>query len=308
LKYESAAAFREALEARLLTRSHESGVALGRLRKTVVFDRLLARLIVVAPHRWVLKGALALDFRLGLRSRTTKDMDLGRKDGEAAATADFIAAQTLDLGDHFVFAIEKTDQLEGLEDALAVRYHASCHLAGRRFDEVTVDVAVGESVLGKPDLLGGPSLLAFADIAPIEVPTFPLAQHIAEKLHAYGRSYGPEGRRSTRVKDLVDLVLIARTSEIDADELGNAIRHTFKARGRGQPPSLLLDPPAEWRPAFRRLAEEVGISTDMGEAHRIASALLNPILRRDEGLGRWDAARLDWNRPGADGGSGRSGW
>lgn len=35
----------------------------------------------------------------------------------------------------------------------------------------------------------------------------------------------------------------------------------------------------------------------MGEAHRIASALLNPILKRNEGLGRWDAARLDWRHP-----------
>jgi hypothetical protein len=33
----------------------------------------------VAPDRWVLKGALALDFWLGGASRSTKDIDLGRE-------------------------------------------------------------------------------------------------------------------------------------------------------------------------------------------------------------------------------------
>lgn len=71
-----------------------------RLRKLVVFERLLARLLIVAPDRWLLKGALALDLRLGARSRTTKNMDLARYDDEEAATADLLAAQSVDLGDY----------------------------------------------------------------------------------------------------------------------------------------------------------------------------------------------------------------
>jgi len=76
MKYKTGAAFRQALEQHLLDRSRASGSSLVRLRKAVVFDRLLARLALAAPRRWVLKGALALDFRLGSRTRTTKDMDL----------------------------------------------------------------------------------------------------------------------------------------------------------------------------------------------------------------------------------------
>jgi hypothetical protein len=92
VKYKSGAAFRQALEQRLLARSRETGTSLIRRRKAVVFDRLLARLLVAAPQRWVLKGALALDFRLGERTRTTKDMDLIRNDSEEAATSDLISA------------------------------------------------------------------------------------------------------------------------------------------------------------------------------------------------------------------------
>jgi nucleotidyltransferase AbiEii toxin of type IV toxin-antitoxin system len=62
---------------------------------------------VGAPDKCVLKGALALDFRLGDRTRTTKDMDLVRSDAEESATTDLIATRSLDLGDFFVFAVEK---------------------------------------------------------------------------------------------------------------------------------------------------------------------------------------------------------
>jgi hypothetical protein len=108
-----------------------------RLRKLVVFDRLMARLVVVAPNRWVVKGAAALLFRLGARSRTTKDLDLGRQDNEEAATADFLAAQSLDLGDYFTFVIERTRKLDAMLEGVAVRYHVVVELAGRVFEEVT---------------------------------------------------------------------------------------------------------------------------------------------------------------------------
>jgi hypothetical protein len=78
MKYATAGAFRTALEQRLSTASKQTGLSVQRLRKLVVFDRLLARLLVVAPDRWLPKGGLALDLRLGAKARTTKDMDLAR--------------------------------------------------------------------------------------------------------------------------------------------------------------------------------------------------------------------------------------
>src|SRR5438093_1901113 len=103
----------------------------------VVFERLLARLLAVAPHRWVLKGGLALDYRLGARARTTKDMDLGRYDDEAAATADLRAAQSADLGDFFVFQIERTSHLDAALEGAAVRYRVRAEVAGRPFETLT---------------------------------------------------------------------------------------------------------------------------------------------------------------------------
>ena len=92
MRYASAAAFRQALETRLLALSRSQGSSLVRLRKEVAFDRLLARLLIAAPGRWVLKGGLAFDYRFGTRARTTKDMDLAGAAGEEVATSDLLAA------------------------------------------------------------------------------------------------------------------------------------------------------------------------------------------------------------------------
>jgi hypothetical protein len=149
--------------------------------KAVVFDRLLVRLVIAAPGRWVLKGALALDFRLGERTRTTKDMDLVRGDNEAAATSDHIAAQAVDLDDFFTFDIEKIGAPGEALEGVAVRYRVRAELGGRRFEEVMVDIGFSDPLKWKPEPICGPDLLAFAGIEPIEVPVLPLEQHIAEK-------------------------------------------------------------------------------------------------------------------------------
>src|SRR5262249_56064463 len=64
-----------------------------------------------------------LHLRLGDRFHTTRDMDLARYDNELAATADFLAAQALDLGDYFQFDIRKTARLDAVLEGAAVRYH-----------------------------------------------------------------------------------------------------------------------------------------------------------------------------------------
>ncbi len=156
MKYRSGAAFRQALEERLL-RSRERGTPLVRLRESVVFDRLLARLLIAAPGRWVLKGALAPDFRLGERTRTTKDMDLIRNDSEDAATSDLMAAQAVQLDDFFNFSFEKAGRPgEDLEGA-AMRYRLRAELGGRRFEDVVADIAFYDPLGWEPEKIVGRS-------------------------------------------------------------------------------------------------------------------------------------------------------
>lgn len=295
MRYATAAAFRRALEQRLLATSSETNEPVMRLRKLVTFDRLLARLVVVAPDRWLLKGALALDLRFGARSRTTKDMDLARRDDENAATEDFLQAQSVHLDDFFTFAVQKTAALHAMREGASVRYHAAAELAGRPFDDVIVDVGFGDPVVTTPERLTGRDLLGFAGLEPITIPALPLEQHVAEKVHAYTRIYGDQ-HRSSRVKDLIDLVLIRSSASFEAARLRHALVATFTRRDTHALPATFPPPPLAWGTAYRRLAREVGLEPDLAAGYRVAAAFLDPLLGEtvpeDD---RWDPLQGEWS-------------
>ena len=240
------------------------------------------------------KGGLALDYRLGRKARTTMDIDLAGPGGEDAATADLLATQELDLGDHFSFAIERTAKLDQLVEGAAVRYHVRADLAGRLFEEFLLDVGFDFPSGWEPDRLHGPDLLAFADIEPVVAPSLPLELQIAEKVHAYTRGYGRSGMASTRVKDLVDLALIASASPVNADRLNRALRDTFAQRDRHELPGALPRPPADWRVPYARMALEVGLPTELVRGSELAGRLLDPALSGDLGEAVWEPATQRW--------------
>ena len=66
-----------ALERRLLVRSEQTGIGLDRLRRRVLLERILVRLVAAEPGMWVLKGGMALEVRLHDAARLSKDIDLG---------------------------------------------------------------------------------------------------------------------------------------------------------------------------------------------------------------------------------------
>src|SRR4051794_29872682 len=80
MTYDTPRALRTALETRLRNQSNENGIPLDRLRRRVIFQRLVTRLERAEPGRWVLKGGMALEVRLGDAARLTKDVDLGLRD------------------------------------------------------------------------------------------------------------------------------------------------------------------------------------------------------------------------------------
>ncbi len=298
MRYATAGAFRAALEQRLMTQAQQSGVPLVRLRKLVVFDRLMARLMAAAPDRWMLKGAVALQFRMGPQFRTTKDMDLGRQDSEDAATADFLAAQFVDLGDYFTFSIERTGRLDPATEGAAVRYHVTAQLAGRAFEDVTADVGFGDPLPDDPEMLRAPGLLEFADISPAEVPALPLEQHVAEKVHAYTRSYG-SGNASTRVKDLIDLVAMSTLFDFQAGRVRQALEVIFSSRATHPLPIAFPSPPPQWSTPYRAMAVETGLDADVSAGYEQARAFLDPVLSgtvADEA--HWDLDHRTWE-PGA---------
>jgi hypothetical protein len=293
VKYTSAASFRQALEQRLKNEAVVTGLGLARLRKRVAFELFLRRLLAVAPDRWVLKGALALDFRLAAATRPTKDIDLGRDDDEAAAIRDITATQQLALDDFFTFAATKTDELDDTDEFSAVRFHVTAQLAGRTFEQFLVDIGFSDTISWAPDTIHTSTLLSFAGIEPLALPAIPLPQHLAEKVHAYTRTYGASGQPSTRPKDLVDILLIESAATIDAGSLRHALGGTFGERALQSLPVTLPPPPPTWADPYKRLADTVNIEPDLSTAFILAATFLDPVLA-GHAHGHWDSQGRRW--------------
>jgi hypothetical protein len=203
--------------------------SLDELQRQFAYDRALARLFT-APDAdsWVLKGADALLARLE-QARHSKDIDVYFAE-QAAAVSDAIralrSALSTDLGDFFGFEVTRIVPLQ--EDAKGSRVHVRAMLGAKAFAVFHIDVVVGTPMTGEPDEVAPLTPLHIDGLVRPSCRAFPLPDHVADKFAAilgtHVRADTVTG--SSRIKDLVDIALIATTQQIS----GPALR-------AGQPPT-----------------------------------------------------------------------
>jgi hypothetical protein len=139
-----------------------------------------------------------------------------------------------------------------------IRCTIEARLAGRTSARFHLDVGFGDAVLDPPEWVEGSGLLDFAGIPVARVALYPLTQQIAEKIHAY--TFPWENRDNTRVKDLVDLVLMLQSERLEPERVRQALVATFETRGTHPLPTKLPAPPWDWEEAYAALAEELALS------------------------------------------------
>jgi len=291
-RFADPAHFRASVDERLRIYARKTGTPLTVVRRQAALERLIVRLGRAAPNRWALKGGLALDTRLGGRARASMDMDADHVQGAKAARADLLAATEVDLGDYFEFAITGSRGLREGDLDLATRFRLECSVGGVRFEVLQADVTLAPPDVWEVERAQRPGLLASVGLGPIDVLLVPLERQVAEKLHAYTRTYG-EGRGSTRVRDLVDFLLIRTFERVDAQRLRDAIQRTFENRATHPVPGRVPPPPGDWQRAYRVEAERVGITSEVTEAHRLVGAWLDVVLG-ETAEGTWNPEQGIW--------------
>ena len=285
-QYETPHAFRMALEEQLRNISQRQGVDLQRLRRRVAFERLLARLFADEDPPWFLKGGYALELRMAHRARSTRDLDLtipdpGRlhlpaESGMSQDRADMLheylqLAAERDQGDGFRFLVRAPrGELTGAPGG-GVRCAVEARLAGRTFVQFHVDIGLGDAMLGEPEWVEGDTLLGFAGISAVRIPVVPAAQQFAEKIHAF--TFPWQDHDNTRVKDLVDLVLLVNSGLLEPSEIKQALEATFRVRATHPLKAELPKPPDAWSGTYRALAVELGLPMqDLEQAYGYLTA------------------------------------
>jgi len=266
IRYRTAASFRTAIEERIRQRSATHGVDSQRLRKRLTFERFLSRLQAPFDSPWFLKGAVALDLRFGDRARATLDLDLGLdlslhgdpSIGRGEVLQLLREAAAYPLQDFFVFSIPSEGQDILQEPAAhAYRFTVQASLAARRFEDFRVDVGAGMQLVAPVEKIPESDILAFAGIMPGGFRAVSLAQHFAEKVHAY--TLLREGRENTRVKDLVDITLILEVKGVDPVPVRSALEAVFEKRGTHAIPREIPDAPFSWPASFTAAASELNL-------------------------------------------------
>ena len=132
-----------------------------------------------------------------------------------------------------------------------------------------IDLGVGDEVQEPLETVEGDDWLAFAGIPAVVVPALSVEQHWAEKFHAYTR---PRETPNSRVRDLVDLVLILEHQPLDTDRVSAAVDATFSGRGTHTTPDVAPAPPSDWVKPFGALAAECGLMETLPSAHERVEA------------------------------------
>jgi len=125
----------------------------------------------------------------------------------------------------------------------------------------------------EPEWVEGQVDLSFADLPAPRLAVYPLEDHFAEKLHAYTTPR----ENPSRVKDLVDMLLLIELDLEPSKLLREVISRTFERYERHALPAVLPRPPEDWQKPFRALAEEVNLKTS--ELEEAYNSLLEFLLK-----------------------------
>lgn len=269
--FKTATAFRKSLESRLMNISQKANIDLQRLRRKVAFDRLLARFFVNGSKIWVLKGGYALEIRFA-HARATKDIDLTLPLQFASFESENLMTMLqeeshLELGDYFTFAFRPAMQeLDGAPEG-GFRFPVEAIMDGRPFVKFHIDIGVGDILVEPVEKIIGEDWLEFAGISPATIYAISKEQQFAEKLHAY--TLPRTDRFNTRVKDLVDMLLLIHEGSVDETVVRESLSKVFHRRNTHSLPATLPLPPDGWDVKFDLLAKECEMSESLDQAIEI---------------------------------------
>jgi hypothetical protein len=283
-KYNSATAFRTAIETRLAKESKKLGVDILRLRRDVAFDRLLVRLFDMPSPPWALKGGYAMQLRID-KARATKDIDLALQETRLFSKDEvtrneeihktLVQQAGLDLGDFFSFIISMQDRVLNAPPEGGIRFQVDARLADRTFEKFLLDVGAGDVWSDPLEQIESSNLLEFAGVHTKTILVIPREQQFAEKLHAYTLPR-PNDRPNSRVKDLVDMNLLINEG-LNSEKLKSVLSETYQKRNT-HPLSLHVAPPPQtWGATFTILANECGLNPNIDNAFSSLASYLKKL-------------------------------
>ncbi|MBY4797445.1 nucleotidyl transferase AbiEii/AbiGii toxin family protein [Collinsella sp. AGMB00827] len=245
------------------------------------FHRLLCRIFNDPARRFVLKGGQSMLART-VDARATRDIDLVYRERSLdAALKDLTKLASQDIGDYMTFIFTSATPIK-LDDeyrsGLSVTFQPM--LGARPLQLISIDLVVDEVPLECVETITPADRLAIEGLMECDYLVYPVEVALADKMCALIEMH--DGRPSSRVKDLVDIVIYAITCRVDGRMLEERMKREAAVRKITLPNTFGI--PEEWvgsrERQFTKLCSQtglIGIST-IADAMDLASKLLDPVL------------------------------
>lgn len=244
-------------------------------------NRLLSRVFTEGDaSEWVLKGGTGILARIP-STRATRDIDLYRKGFTLSQSVDDLQRlAAIDLGDHFRFEYAgHTDAIGTDTQPYTEGYRVTFNIfigVGAK-GTLHVDLAVGAGVTGEVVTTDPATALNLPRLVNNSYRLYPVVDQIADKVCATMNKYNDKA--SSREKDLVDLVVLATTQNIEGTALRIAV--TTEARRRKMEPFDHFTVPSTWRVGYAKLSEPVPYCAPYRTvelASNLVARLIDPAL------------------------------
>ena len=292
--YKSAAALEMAVKEAAKASSQDTNRAISGF----YFHRLLCRVFTDGNASFVLKGGHGVLART-LDARATRDIDLlSTSDNLEGALDDLRHLAQRDLGDFIFFEYEGAEPIKADDEyrsGLSVRFVPV--MGVKRMQPISIDLVVDEVPLEGAEPISPAARIDVKGLITCDYLVYPVGAALADKLCALSERHN--GRASSRVKDLVDIVIYALTCDIDGNDLQRRVQREIAVRKLEPMGAFSL--PEEWDDSqarqYAKLCAQTGIPKQLhniGEASKLAARLFDCVLTRHcDGL-RWSHADLDW--------------
>jgi hypothetical protein len=211
--------------------------------------------------RFLVKGGVSMELRLGLGARSTQDLDVVFR-GMTVELLD--ALEEAFEHPYSGFEFRRKGEAQEIRDTGSKRLALAVSFQQRGWQTLTIEI--GRPEAEESDLV--PSAISLADFkldSPERVTCLSLRYQIAQKIHAVTEEPA-DGRPNLRHWDLIDLIPLRTLLEEDLWRVREACVQIFESRKtHSWPPDLLV--PDAWEQPYIAEAEELGFTpADVHEA------------------------------------------
>ncbi len=272
-----------AMEQAVKAAAKASGRDVNRAIQAFYHDRFLCRVFSADRPSFILKGGQSMLARIP-NARETRDIDLiGRTSDIDEALEELIDVASVDLDDfiEFRFASKRpTDTSQDYREGYTVTFETWLGGTSRK-GAISIDLVVDALPPDEFDVVTPVSRIEIDGIKTFDYLTNTAENRIAEKVCATIQDYN--GRPSSRVKDLADLVTSMLNEKVDANKLSRLI--AVECRLRQINGIERFSVPESWKSTlsgnYTKLAKEAALPSeflDVENAEAAVSTWLSPVF------------------------------